>query len=195
VPGICYDSEGNPLPQGPCAEFGGGSTGVLGQSQTGTGVFGGSESGTGVQGNTGSETGVLGINHSITGLAIPYAAGVRGKGPGAVPGVHAVSGIPAGDENGDILDGGVALRVDGKSLFSTAGAGTVPQGQNSVAVLKSAVTSLSHISITLTSDPNDRHVRWVSRSPGVGFTLYLTTAPANKRPQTSFTYLVVEPAT
>lgn len=88
----------------------------------------------------------------------------------------------------DVLD------VAGKARFSTAGTGTIPQGQNSFSVFNNAVTNLSHITVSLVTDPGERHVRWVSRNQGVGFTLFLTTAAPNKRPQTSFTYLIVEPA-
>jgi hypothetical protein len=147
-----------------------------------------------VQGNSGPGTGVVGINHSETGLAIPFAAGVRGKAPGEVPGVHAVSGPPKGTEGGDVLDKGVALRVDGKARFSTAGAGTIPTGQNSVSVFNPAVTADSHITVTLVSNPGNRVLRWVERNAGAGFTVNLLQTQPGPKPATGFTYLIVEPA-
>jgi hypothetical protein len=36
-------------------------------------------------------------------------------------------------------------------------------------------------------------VRWVERSPGSGFTVYLTPAPKKSRPETKLTYMVAEP--
>lgn len=87
----------------------------------------------------------------------------------------------------------MALRVEGKSLFSTAGSAAVPAGQNSVFVANAAVTSDSHISATLVGDPGPRQLRWVAREPGNGFTVYFSGGPPGQRPQVPFTYLIVEP--
>lgn len=113
-----------------------------------------------------------------------------GDGPGI--GVQGISGTGVGVEA--ISENGLALNVAGKAAFSTAGAGTVPQGQNSVFVANSAVTADSHISVTLVGNPGNREVRWVARSPGSGFTVNVTPAPPNQRPATPFTYLIVEAA-
>lgn len=117
-------------------------------------------------------------------------AGVRAISPGDRPAVFALSGIEA--EGGQ--DGVLALDVVGKARFSTAGAATVPQGQNSVFVANAAVTSDSHISITLVSDPGPRQLRWIQRTGGSGFTVHFAGGPPGQRPATQFTYLIVEPS-
>jgi hypothetical protein len=121
---------------------------------------------------------------------------VLGISPLDGPGVRAVSGYWEG-ESADVLtpvlDGGLALDVVGKARFSTAGASTVPQGQNARNVQHPAVTADSHISVTLMSDPGPRQIQWVERRPGIGFRLHMTSAPQNQRPATQFTYLIVEP--
>jgi hypothetical protein len=114
-----------------------------------------------------------------------------GQGPGV--GVQGISGSGVGVEAICVGDG-AALRVSGKAKFSTAGSAVVPAGAESVFVANAAVTSASHISVTLTGDPGARSVRWVQRSPGSGFTVYLTSQPPKQRPATPFTYLTVEPA-
>jgi hypothetical protein len=60
-------------------------------------------------------------------------------------------------------------------------------------VANEAVTGDSHISVTLVSDPGSRSVHWIERNAGSGFTVRMTSAPVNKRPETSFTYLITEP--
>lgn len=168
----------------------GSGPGVSGQSQSGPGMQGNSQSGTGVQGGSQSGNGVHGNSPSGAGLS-----GISDSGNGVIgnsqsgPGVHgdSISGIGGHFTT----DTGVALRVEGKALFSTAGAGTIPQGQNSVPVNNPAVTPNSHISVTLVSNPGQRELKWVERDPGVGFTVRLTSA--TPRPATNFTYLIVEP--
>ena len=49
------------------------------------------------------------------------------------------------------------------------------------------------ISVTLASDPGERQVRWVEGQPGE-FAVHLTSAPPKRRPQTAFTYVVLESA-
>ena len=190
--------------------------GVAGFSESGHGVFGGSSSGTGVLGHSDSDAGVRG--HSNTGPGVSGISesdvGVTGLGRGR--GTAGVSGMSMGiagagvagaaDEAGSTgvvgkstngvgvsahSQAGIALDVAGKARFSTCGAGTIPQGENSKFVPNAAVTGLSHISVTLTSNPALREVRWVERVPGSGFRVYLT--PAVLRPATNFTYLIVEP--
>jgi hypothetical protein len=145
-----------------------------GQAAYGKGV------GTGVAGQSGSGTGVSGHSDSGNGVAGGSDTGVGTSGDSAMGiGVHAVS------ENGQ------ALRVEGRAVFSTAGSGTVPQGQNSVLVANSAVTAASHITVTLVSNPGLRSLHWVQPSPGSGFTVRLTQASTSQRPATAFTYLIV----
>ena len=84
--------------------------------------------------------------------------------------------------------------MQGRAAFSTADSAVIPAGQNSAFVPNLAVTEDSHISVTLASDPGQREVRWVERSPGSGFTVHLSTAPPPQRPEASLTYLVVEQA-
>lgn len=144
-----------------------------------------SENGVGVQGISGGDpygegpgTGVVG--HTGTGV------GVLGIATGTGVGVEAHSRVEAHSD-------GLALAVRGKSAFSTAGSAVVPAGQESVFVENAAVTGNSHITVTLTTDPGDRQVSWVDRDPGSGFTVHLTQAPPPRRPETSLTYLIVEP--
>ena len=89
------------------------------------------------------------------------------------------------------VEGPQALEVVGRSLFSTVGSAVIPAGQSSVFVAEPAVSSDSHISVTLMS-AGSRHVRWVERDPGSGFTVHLSPPPA--RTETDLTYWVVDPA-
>lgn len=89
------------------------------------------------------------------------------------------------------LDGAQALKVVGRVSFSTVGSAVVPAGQSSVFVAEPAVSSGSHVSVTLMS-PGSRHVRWVERQPGLGFTVHLSPPPT--RTETDLTYWVVDPA-
>lgn len=214
--------EGQPPPSG-IGVLGrsGTGTGVRGESQSGPAVEGWSGTGIGVQGFSqgpqgGEEgpdnTGVLGWGANGVfgfrpGNADGLGAGVSGAAAGTAPGVLAVSGTPTppdpplegfwNPEGPSQIepDGGVALRVEGKSLFSTAGNGAIPAGQNSVFVENAAVTAASHITVTLVGDPGPRHLRWVARDTGSGFTVHLASGPSGQRSQVPFTYLIVEPAT
>ena len=163
-------------------------SGVLGASSGGIGVQGLSQGADGVHGE--SETGIGALGFSQSGI------GVFGVSPGdGQPAVQALSagpGFPFG-EPADVSDGGLALDVIGKARFSTAGSDTIPQRQNSVFVANPAVTANSHITVTLATDPGPRQLRWVQRNPGIGFTAHLTSAPPPFRPETAFTYLIVDP--
>lgn len=114
-----------------------------------------------------------------------------GQGPGI--GVEGITGTGIG-VHAMTTGGGLALRVDGRAAFGTAGSATIPSGGSSLFVSSPDVTADSHISVTLTSNPGTRQVLWIERAAGSGFTVHMTSAPARQRPQTSFTYLVVEPA-
>ena len=90
-------------------------------------------------------------------------------------------------------DTGMTLKVGGPAGFATAGAGSVPAGAAAVFVAAPSVSADSHITVTLSSDPGQRTVRWVERDPGNGFTVHMTAGPPKQPLQTAFTYLVVEP--
>jgi hypothetical protein len=160
------------------------NVGVSGESTGGVGVSGLSQTGGGVVGDS-RGGGIGGRFQSQDGM------GVQGLSPGDTPAVQAWSA----NLSSLISDGGLALDVIGKARFSTAGAGAVPRGANSVFVANAAVTGDSHITVTLTGDPGARQVRWIGRTPGSGLTVNLSPAPPSGRPQTPFTYLVVEPST
>ncbi len=179
-----------------------------GGSETGAGAFVGSSTGPGVDATGGivgvsgwspsGIAGVVGIGSIVRGEGtVPEEArGVLGIAPGDAPAVQCVSGGLLDQDTHPWTpnpDGGLALDVVGKVRFSTAGAATVPQGQNSVFVPNASVTPNSHISITLISDPGPRQLRWLSRSGGSGFTVYFAGGPPGQRPATDFTYLIVEP--
>lgn len=140
--------------------------------------------------------------YGVRGIAMSPEGGY-GEGPGV--GVHGQAGIGTGVLGITSAQGigvearthspdGIALVVNGPSKFSTAGSAVVPAGQNSVFVANDTVTGDSHISVTLVSDPGSRSVLWIQRNPGNGFTVHMSSASPTKRPATSFTYLVVEPA-
>jgi hypothetical protein len=88
---------------------------------------------------------------------------------------------------------GFALLVQGTAALSTVGSAVVPRGDNSVFVSNPAVSADSHVSVTVASDPGERHVSWVERDPGSGFEVHMSEAPRRKRPETSLTYLIVDP--
>jgi hypothetical protein len=148
--------------------------GVEGMSDSpdGVGVKGGCSGGTGVYG--GGRVGVRGDSNN------PKGIGVWGfiRGDGGI-GVLASSGT------------GRALVVDGVASFSTAGAGLIPAKSSSVDVADARVTGNSHITLTFTDDPGNASVQWISRKPGVGFTVNLT---QKVKGNISFTYLIVEPS-
>jgi len=135
--------------------------------------------GVGVQGLTGPGIGVHGVSN---------APGEEGFGAGDGVGVEGRSG--AGVALRGVALSGRALEANGRAAFSTAGTGTVTKGQRTAEVLTEAVTELSHVSVTLTSDPRGVLVEWVERQVGTGFTVRLNAAA--KR-DTDFSYLVVEP--
>ena len=66
-------------------------------------------------------------------------------------------------------------------------------GASNVFVPFNALTGDSHVTVTLTSDPGGRSVRWVERIAGSGLRIHLSDVPPPRRIETSLTYLVVEP--
>jgi hypothetical protein len=166
-------------------EGGGDAAGVWGQSNAGVGVIGASWDGGGVVGAGGS----IQKDPELR----PAGPGVIGFAPGGAPGVLAMSAMETGLGQPGTPDGGLALDVIGKARFSTAGAATVPQGASSVQVLDPAVTANSHISVTLVSDPGSRALRWIERLPGSFTAHFEGGGKPSTRPETDFTYLIVEP--
>lgn len=170
--------------KGPFGTPGGSGPGVEGESSTGAGVHGSSESGAGVEGNSDQGNGVAGFG--------PHGAGVTGNSDDGV-------GISGQSEDGIGVVArstrSTALQVVGPAEFSTAGSATVPQGANSVFVVNDAVTEVSHITLTLVSSPGPRMLRWVQRQsvPTKGFTVHFSGGSPAARPETDFTYLIVEP--
>jgi len=82
-----------------------------------------------------------------------------------------------------------ALRVEGKSSFSTVGSSEI--STNSQFVANTLVTANSHITVTLVdTDPGKAAVSWIKRQTGVGFTVHLTD---KVKQLTKFTYFIVEP--
>jgi hypothetical protein len=147
--------------------------------------------------------------HGVEGISNGSGVGVRGvagsdpfgQGPG--DGVHGTSGTGIGVLGHTTAAGigvearsesaaGIALQVRGSARFSTAGTATIPAGADAIFVANPAVTDESHISVTLVSDPASRQLTWVERDPGTGFTVH-TSSQTKKTPETSLTYLVVEP--
>jgi hypothetical protein len=68
--------------------------------------------------------------------------------------------------------------------------GTVPAGESSSAVVPFPfITSGSHVSVTLTSNPGGgRAISWVEVLPGSGLRVHLTLAPPSMRPETTFSF-------
>ena len=142
------------------------------------------EPGTGVAGVAALEPGGEGLGPGVG------VSGMSGTGTG----VDGVSNTGIGVHARTNTSEGIALAVSGRSRFGTAGSAVIPAGQSSVFVENQAVTGDSHISVTLVSDPGRRELGWVERSPGSGFTVHLTDAPPPRRPETSLTYLIIEPS-
>jgi hypothetical protein len=187
----------------------GSGRGVFGHSATGRGVHGhcaGAGTGAGVMGDITSDTGtgVLGVNNGsgpgVKGLSDGTA--VRGEGAVGVSGFSSTGvGVLGEADNGIGVyassNSFIALYVQGPATFSTAGSGVIPAGQNSAFVANPAVTSQSHVTVTLTGNPVGSGlslppvVQWVERQPGAGFVVHLISRVGAATP---LTYLIVEPA-
>lgn len=187
--------------------------GVKGLSGPGVGVNGESHAGDGIVGLSHhmDHYGVFGTNDTPDPdpTAPPFAQGAGVFGQGVNIGVKAFSNdghaVDAKSTNGTALDagsltgiglgihsGGTAIRVTGGKLkFNSVGAGTIPAGAATHAVPHGHVTTNSHVTVVLTSDPgNAAVVQWVTRAAG-SFTINLTRSP---RDDTTFTYFVVDPS-
>lgn len=197
------------------------TAGVFGHSEQATGVRAHSENSVAIEATSPNGHGVLAFAGTpetgpdvaaIVGLGFsghgvhgqterPDRAGVHGEAKGCLergpcdPGTG--TGVLGTSEAGVGVkarsDSGMALKVEGAAGFATAGAGIVPADAAAVFVAVPSVTAASHITVTLSSDPGRRTVHWVEREPGNGFTVHMTAAQPKQRPQTAFTYLVVEP--
>jgi hypothetical protein len=165
IPGSEVEDQGNHAVEGVVlGTFGVGVIGVAGEGEDY-----GNGAADGVVGTSGSGKGVTGI--STTGVAVEARCGVEG----------------------DSLDG-IALLVQGRPHFSTAGNAVIATGQNNAFVANPAVTEESHISVTFHGNPGARVFKWVERDPGNGFTVRCTSRLGSSRPETPFSYLIVEPS-
>jgi hypothetical protein len=196
-----------------------GGTGISGQGGKGipsqgggVGVVGNGggpddDRGDGVWGvtNSASHTGVFGFNFGLGPAVRGYSAqvptagqpvsptgngvGIEGK-TGGGKGVHGAASADVGiGVLAEHTATGRGLAVKGRAGFSSCGSSTVAAGQASKLVNNSAVTTTSHITVTLNADPGAAQLLWVQRQAG-SFTLHLTRTVQNS---ISFTYLVVEP--
>ncbi|MDP9331337.1 MAG: hypothetical protein M3P11_11945 [Actinomycetota bacterium] len=138
------------------------SSGIYGHNDSnsggGKGVFGASPNGIAVEG-LGGQVGVHGIS--------PGDIGVKGEGVGT--GVQAVSTLAN--------HAGVGLRVDGRSVFRTAGVATVASGTNTVSVSLAGVTATDMVLATV----QQGGVFFVKNAvAGSGkFTIHLNKAPVS----------------
>ena len=88
-----------------------------------------------------------------------------------------------------ISKGSSALRVEGKSSFSSVGSDAIPANKLHYKVYNDLVTADSHVNITLLGDTGILVRMWVTRSAGV-FTINLSD---KLKQATPFSYFIVEP--
>jgi hypothetical protein len=139
---------------------------------------------------SGTATGVKGFTEG---------ASIYSQDPRVLCGVHGFANTGTG-VRGDSVSGfgvsaasqqGIALNVEGKATFATAGNGVVSAGLSDITVPETHATSASHITVTLTGNPgNQAAVEWIERTAGVGFKIHFSKKLANN---TSFSYFIVEP--
>jgi hypothetical protein len=138
------------------------NSGVYGHNEStdagGKGVFGSSPNGIAVEG-LGGQVGVHGISAGDT--------GVKGEGVGI--GVRAVSTLAN--------HAGVGLRVDGRSVFRTAGVATVASGKKAVAVSLAGVAATDIVLATV-QQTGGFYVKNAVAASGK-FTIYLNKAPVS----------------
>ena len=153
------------------------------------GVFGKSDTDSGVVGKSDAKEGVLG--HSVSGTGILGLAGVAPTQVSVTAvGVYGASAAGAG-VRAETRGPGPALEVVGAARFSTGGTGTILSGKKSVSVANPAVTNRSLVAVTLNGNPGTAVLKWVKRTPGAGFTVYMSAAVSAAVP---FSYLIFEPA-
>lgn len=147
-----------------------------------------------------------GVYHPPVAIGGYCPQGVAIHGCGGEKGVYGTSEIGGVGVQGDSKDGigilatsdnGLALQVTGRSSFSTVGSGTIPRGRKSFAVeVEPGFISVeSHISVTLTSNPNilgkDAAVSYVKRDPTNN--RFIINLDKRVGKGTTFTYFIVEP--
>jgi hypothetical protein len=153
--------------------------------------------------NSPSHAGVFGFNFGLGPAVRGYSAvanpgqrpsptgdgvGVEGKSGGG-KGVHGAASAAGGiGVLAEHSRSGRGLAVNGRAAFSSCGSDTIAAGRTSKTVTNAAVTTNSHITVTLTTDPGSAQILWVQKQTG-SFTIHLTRAVTNA---TSFTYLIVE---
>jgi hypothetical protein len=144
------------------------------------GVYGLAGQGVGVAGRSTSQIGVLGTTGSQAfdpNDAPPAAAGVYGLSTDAgMPGVLAA-------QHG----GGVGLKVEGRTVLSTAGRGTILKGASSRTVNHSSVQSNSVVLVTLNGGAGGAVLRFVQVANG-SFTVRLSESASKALP---FSFLVL----
>jgi hypothetical protein len=187
------------------------NTGVVGQAGTALhtdpnqpiifGVFGASADAIGVAGRSLMNSGVLGHtggqfsgdpNTPLPIAGIIGLAGISTDPNNPDPDYAGVVGFAQDPNNPAILarnfSEGLALNVQGRALFSSAGKGAIPAGVDRVLVSHSAVTPTSVVLVTLSSDPvGGRRLKFVIAENG-GFTVVLS---SKAKLPVNFGYLVV----
>ena len=188
-----------------------GQIGVLGQAATPVitdpnmpitaGVYGGSVEGIGVGGRSIQSIAVLGQAGIFSGVDPnnePLLAAVVGLGglaldpndPRNVYGIYGSATDPnsPGVFASNVATQGLALSVQGRALFSSAGTGSIPAGTNFTKVAHEAVTSSSIVLVTLSSDPiGGRRLKHVVVSDG-SFDVVLS---SKSKIAVEFGYLIV----
>ncbi len=165
-----------------------GTIGVHGRSNANVGI--------GVEGfanpDVGPAIGVRGKSGSSGGIGVHGFANSGGGSKGVVGEVNFFDSVAVEAKNNG---GGVGLRVQGQSQFSTIVDGTITAGSTNATVPDSRVSATSAIMITLTDDPGPLNsasngVSWVSTAAG-SFTVNLLGPAAKDVPFRAF---VVEKA-
>jgi hypothetical protein len=153
-----------------------GAQGVYGQSTRGDGVLGVSFNGTGVTGTCRvvGTSGVFGLDqtpkagsHGVIGQS-PHGDGVFGNSPNGV-GVHAES------------THGIALKVQGKTKFSTSGVVSVASGQRTMTVSVPGLTTSDLVLATIQRPEGGVFIE--AAQPGAdAFTITLSKNPSSPMP-------------
>ncbi|MGQ9782191.1 MAG: hypothetical protein ACUVQ8_08130, partial [Nitrososphaeria archaeon] len=178
---------------------------IVGYAPKDIGIAGFSDDNFAVHGNSTNNAGVYGFSFNDKGVWGWSKNGDGVAGMGRCKGVAGISaegiGVYGESETGfgvlAISNHSPALRVEGKSSFSTVGSGIIPRLKKSftVNVASGLLKDKSHVSVTLTSDPTvlggDAAISWIQRDPANNrFTINLTKTVGR---DTTFTYFIVEP--
>jgi len=165
--------------------------GVYGSSVEAIGVGGRSLENYGVLGQTG-ESPVLDPNQVFPFAGIIGLGGSTGD-PNTPNDFAGVIGFTADPNMPGVLAwnstaDGLALNVQGRALFSSAGTGTIAAGSDRVSISHPAVTSSSIVLVTLSSDPIGGRRLKFARVKGGGFDVVLS---SKAKTPVSFGFLVV----